>query len=58
MSMEIRRIAQARLGLFALDYGAGDHPEIRDVTVEDIKAALEDAYMAGEASAKYIPPRT
>jgi len=58
MSLEIRRIAQARLGLFALDYGAGDHPEIRDVTVEDIKAALEDAYLAGEASAKYIPPRT
>jgi hypothetical protein len=37
---------------------AEDHPEIRDVTLEDIKAALEDAYLAGEASAKYIPPRS
>ena len=57
MSLEIRRIAQARLGLFSLDYCADDHPEIRDVTLEDIKAALEDAYLAGEASGKYIPPR-
>ncbi|MDD5350046.1 MAG: hypothetical protein PHQ12_07530 [Chthoniobacteraceae bacterium] len=57
MSIEIRRIAQARLGLFSLDYCAEEHPEIRDVTLDDIKAALEDAYLAGEASAKYIPPR-
>lgn len=57
MSMEIRRIAQERLGLYALDYTAGEHPEIRDVTVDDIKAALQDAYLAGEASAKYVPPR-
>lgn len=57
MSLEVRRIAQERLGLFALDYTNEEHPEIRDVTVEDIKAALEDAYRAGEASAKYIPPR-
>lgn len=58
MSIEIRRIAQARLGLFSLDAGAGEHPEIRDVTLEDIKGALEDAYLAGEASARYIPPRS
>jgi len=58
MSLEVRRIAQERLGLFALDYTNGEHPEIRDVTVEDIRAALEEAYRAGEASAKYIPPRT
>ena len=51
-------IAQERLGLFALDYTSDEHPEIRDVTVEDIKSALEEAYRAGEASAKYIPPRT
>ena len=57
MSMEVRRIAQARLGLYALDYTTGEQPEIRDVTLEDIKAALEDAYLAGEAVAKYIPPR-
>lgn len=57
MSMEIRRIAQERLGLYALDYTAGEHPEIRDVTVEDIKTALQDAYLAGEASAKYVPAR-
>jgi hypothetical protein len=58
MSMEVRRIAQERLGLYALDYTNDEHPEIRDVTVEDIRAALEAAYRAGEASAKYIPPRS
>lgn len=57
MSRELRRIAQERLGLYALDYSNEEHPEIRDVTIEDIKAALEDAYRAGEASAKYVPPR-
>jgi len=61
MSIEVRRIAQDRLGLYALDYTNGEHAEIRDVTVEDIKAALEESYRAGErageASAKYIPPR-
>lgn len=57
MSMELRRIAQERLGLYALDYSNDDHPEIRDVTLDDIKGALEEAYRAGEASAKYIPSR-
>ena len=57
MSIEIRRIAQERLGLYALDHTASEHPEVRDVTLEDIKAALQDAYLAGEASAKYVPPR-
>jgi hypothetical protein len=57
MSREVRRIAQERLGLYALDYTNSEQAEIRDVTVEDIKAALEDAYRAGEASAKYVPPR-
>lgn len=58
MSREVRRIAQDRLGLYALDYTNSEQAEIRDVTVEDIKAALEDAYRAGEASAKYVPPRS
>ena len=57
MSREVRRIAQEHLGLYALDYTNGEHPEIRDVTVENIKTALEDAFRAGEISAKYIPPR-
>lgn len=57
MSREVRRIAQERLGLYALDYAGSENPEIRDVSVEDIKSALEDAYRAGEASAKYFPPR-
>ena len=57
MGMEVKRIAQEKLGLYALDYTGDDQPEIRDVTVEDIKSALEAAYRAGEASAKYIPPR-
>ena len=57
MSIEIRRIAQERLGLYSFDYSNEDHPEVRDVTLDDIRAALEEAYRAGEASAKYIPPR-
>jgi len=57
LSLEVRRIAQERLGIYALDYTNGECPEIRDVTVEDIKAALEEAYRAGEAAAKYVPPR-
>jgi hypothetical protein len=57
MTMELRRIAQAKLGLQALDYASGDFPEIWDVSLDDIRAALEAAYRAGEASAKYIPPR-
>lgn len=57
MSMELRRIAREKLGLQALDYAEGELPETWDVTVDDIKAALEAAYRAGEASAKYIPPR-
>jgi len=58
MSIEVSRIAQDFLGLYALDHAGGDDPEIRDVTVEDIKIALEAAYRAGEASAKYVPPRS
>jgi len=57
MSMEVRRIAEERLGLYSLAYTNGEQPEIRDVTVDDIRTALEDAYRAGEASAKYIPSR-
>jgi len=57
MSMEVRRIAQDRLGLYALNHTNDEHPEIRDVTVDDIRTALEEAYRAGEAAAKYIPPR-
>lgn len=57
MSIEIRRIAQERLGLYSFDYSDEDRPEVRDVTLDDIRAALEEAYRAGEASAKYIPPR-
>lgn len=57
MSMELRRIAREKLGLKALDYAGGELPEVWDVSVDDIRAALEAAYRAGEASAKYIPPR-
>ena len=55
MALEMDRIAREVLGLHTVHHACGEHREIRDVSVDDLRNALQAAYRAGEASSKRIP---
>ncbi len=54
---EIKRIAKEHLGVYTLETRNSDSLDFHDVSVWQVKHALEAAYIAGAKSKRFIKPR-